>query len=78
MNAFDKGKASIEKLDIAGPGFINFYMNNQYLTKLIPAVLEAKKNMAKRIQAAVKKFRLSSYRQTQQGIYTLDMPAAQL
>ncbi|MDM5299776.1 arginine--tRNA ligase [Bacillus pumilus] len=41
VNAFDKGKASIEKLDIAGPGFINFYMNNQYLTKLIPAVLEA-------------------------------------
>lgn len=42
VKAFDKGKASIEKLDIAGPGFINFYMNNQYLTKLIPAVLEAK------------------------------------
>lgn len=39
--SFDKGKASIDKLDIAGPGFINFYMNNQYLTKLIPAVLEA-------------------------------------
>ncbi|ARB38904.1 arginine--tRNA ligase [Bacillus subtilis] len=38
---FDKGKASIEKLDIAGPGFINFYMNNQYLTKLIPSVLGA-------------------------------------
>lgn len=38
---FDKGKASIEKLDIAGPGFINFYMNNQYLTKLIQSVLEA-------------------------------------
>ncbi|MFP7231305.1 arginine--tRNA ligase [Bacillus subtilis] len=38
---FDKGKASIDKLDIAGPGFINFYMNNQYLTKLIPSVLEA-------------------------------------
>ncbi|MBU8787608.1 MULTISPECIES: arginine--tRNA ligase [Bacillus] len=38
---FDKGKASIDKLDIAGPGFINFYMDNQYLTKLIPAVLEA-------------------------------------
>ncbi|MBU8580463.1 MULTISPECIES: arginine--tRNA ligase [Bacillus] len=39
--SFDKGKASIDKLDIAGPGFINFYMNNQYLAKLIPAVLEA-------------------------------------
>ncbi|MCY9375243.1 arginine--tRNA ligase [Bacillus spizizenii] len=38
---FDKGKASIDKLDIAGPGFINFYMNNHYLTKLIPSVLEA-------------------------------------
>ncbi|MCO4852706.1 arginine--tRNA ligase [Bacillus vallismortis] len=38
---FDKGKASIEKLDIAGPGFINFYMNNHYLTKLIPSVLKA-------------------------------------
>ncbi|MFC0272431.1 arginine--tRNA ligase [Metabacillus herbersteinensis] len=38
---FDKGKASIEKIDIAGPGFINFYMNNQYLTDLIPTILEA-------------------------------------
>ncbi|MBT2573061.1 arginine--tRNA ligase [Bacillus sp. ISL-51] len=38
--SFDKGKASIEKMDIAGPGFINFYMNNSYLTKLIPSVLE--------------------------------------
>ncbi|MCY8454011.1 arginine--tRNA ligase [Bacillus spizizenii] len=43
VSHFDKGKASIEKLDIAGPGFINFYMNNQYLTKLIPSVLEAGK-----------------------------------
>ncbi|MGN9866954.1 arginine--tRNA ligase [Bacillus swezeyi] len=41
VSSFDKGKASIDQLDIAGPGFINFYMDNQYLTKLIPAVLEA-------------------------------------
>ncbi|QHZ45253.1 MULTISPECIES: arginine--tRNA ligase [Bacillus] len=41
VSSFDKGKASIDKLDIAGPGFINFYMDNQYLTKLIPAVIEA-------------------------------------
>ncbi|MED2977613.1 arginine--tRNA ligase [Bacillus swezeyi] len=41
VSSFDKGKASIDKMDIAGPGFINFYMDNQYLTKLIPAVLEA-------------------------------------
>ncbi|MEW8985748.1 MAG: arginine--tRNA ligase [Bacillus sp. (in: firmicutes)] len=38
---FDQSKASIEKIDIAGPGFINFYMNNNYLTDLIPTVLTA-------------------------------------
>ena len=38
---FDKESASIEKIEIAGPGFINFYMNNSYLTALIPNILEA-------------------------------------
>jgi arginyl-tRNA synthetase len=38
---FDHSKASIEKIEIAGPGFINFYMNNGYLTELIPAILAA-------------------------------------
>ncbi len=38
---FDKSRASIEKIEIAGPGFINFYMNNGYLTDLVPTVLEA-------------------------------------
>ncbi|WP_066296632.1 arginine--tRNA ligase [Bacillus sp. FJAT-29937] len=38
---FDKSKASIEKMEIAGPGFINFYMDNSYLTNLIPAILDA-------------------------------------
>ncbi|MGP7817010.1 arginine--tRNA ligase [Niallia sp. 01092] len=38
---FDTSKASIEKLEIAGPGFINFYMNNSYLTDLIPTILKA-------------------------------------
>lgn len=37
----DRTKASIEKIELAGPGFINFYMNNSYLTELIPTVLEA-------------------------------------
>ncbi|MFK9091592.1 arginine--tRNA ligase [Bacillus salipaludis] len=36
---FDRSKASIEKIELAGPGFINFYMNNAYLTELIPTVL---------------------------------------
>ena len=38
---FDVTKASIEKMEIAGPGFINFYMNNSYLTELIPTILTA-------------------------------------
>ncbi|OKL37553.1 arginine--tRNA ligase [Domibacillus mangrovi] len=37
----DLSKGSIEKIDIAGPGFINFYMNNSYLTDLVPSVLSA-------------------------------------
>lgn len=40
VNNFDQSKASIEKIDIAGPGFINFYMNNSYLTDLIPTILD--------------------------------------
>ncbi|MGM0901429.1 MAG: arginine--tRNA ligase [Bacillota bacterium] len=39
VESFDKNKASIEKIEIAGPGFINFYMNNSYLTDLIPTIL---------------------------------------
>ncbi|HDX9579506.1 TPA: arginine--tRNA ligase [Bacillus pseudomycoides] len=38
---FDKAKASIEKIEIAGPGFINFYMDNSYLTDLIPTIITA-------------------------------------
>ncbi|KGX93852.1 arginyl-tRNA synthetase [Pontibacillus halophilus JSM 076056 = DSM 19796] len=39
---FDTTKASIESIEIAGPGFINFKMNNQYLTDLVPTILQAK------------------------------------
>jgi arginyl-tRNA synthetase len=34
-------RASIEKVEIAGPGFINFFMDNSYLRKVVPAVLQA-------------------------------------
>ncbi|MGD6966524.1 arginine--tRNA ligase [Rossellomorea vietnamensis] len=37
----DQGEASIEKIDIAGPGFINFFMRNEYLTELVANVLQA-------------------------------------
>jgi arginyl-tRNA synthetase len=41
---FDKSKASIAKVEIAGPGFINFYMDNSYLTELVPTVIKAGKD----------------------------------
>ncbi|WP_227936988.1 arginine--tRNA ligase [Alkalihalobacillus deserti] len=34
-------RASVEKVEIAGPGFINFFMDNSYLREVIPAVLQA-------------------------------------
>lgn len=38
-NHFDKEKANVEKLDIAGPGFINFFMKQDYLSDVVSAVL---------------------------------------
>ncbi|WP_017725947.1 arginine--tRNA ligase [Halalkalibacterium ligniniphilum] len=40
-NALDKSKASIKSIEIAGPGFINFFMDNGYLREVIPSVLKA-------------------------------------
>ncbi|MDE5414656.1 arginine--tRNA ligase [Alkalihalobacterium chitinilyticum] len=41
VSNINKEKASIEKIEIAGPGFINFYMDNVYLRDIISAVLQA-------------------------------------
>lgn len=37
----DQSKASIEKVEVAGPGFINFFMKNDFLGDIIPTILEA-------------------------------------
>lgn len=39
--ALDNTKASIEKVEIAGPGFINFFMKNDYLGELVSTILQA-------------------------------------
>ena len=36
----DASKAHVKKVDIAGPGFINFYLDNQYLTDIIPEAIQ--------------------------------------
>lgn len=38
----DQTKASIGKVEIAGPGFINFFMKNDYLGEIIPTILDEK------------------------------------
>ncbi|WP_156290211.1 arginine--tRNA ligase [Oceanobacillus salinisoli] len=37
----DQTKASIEKIEVAGPGFINFFMKNDFLGDIIPTILDA-------------------------------------
>ncbi|MCU5746881.1 arginine--tRNA ligase [Staphylococcus sp. SQ8-PEA] len=39
VNNLNTSRAHIKEIDIAGPGFINFYLDNSYLTKVIPEAL---------------------------------------
>ncbi|MBR3118190.1 arginine--tRNA ligase [Oceanobacillus profundus] len=43
----DQSKASIEKVEIAGPGFINFFMKNDFLGEIIPTILQAGEDYGK-------------------------------
>ena len=40
VSNLDNEKANVSKVDIAGPGFINFYLDQHYLTAIIPEALE--------------------------------------
>ncbi len=39
VDNLDTSKANVKQVDIAGPGFINFYLDNQYLTTVIPEAI---------------------------------------
>ena len=39
VDNLNTAKANVEKVDIAGPGFINFYLDNHYLTAVIPEAI---------------------------------------
>ncbi|RKD23025.1 arginine--tRNA ligase [Ammoniphilus oxalaticus] len=41
IERFRAGQAHVAKVEIAGPGFINFYMDHSYITDIIPQVIEA-------------------------------------
>lgn len=38
--AFNPAEGLIRDMEIAGPGFINFFLDNQYLTELLPTILK--------------------------------------
>lgn len=46
----DKDKANIESIEIAGPGFINFFMKQNFLTEVIPTILAQEENYGKSSQ----------------------------
>lgn len=39
VDNLDTSKANVKQVDIAGPGFVNFYLDNQYLTAVIPEAI---------------------------------------
>ncbi|MFD1852211.1 arginine--tRNA ligase [Oceanobacillus bengalensis] len=43
----DKAKVSVEKVEIAGPGFINFFMKDDFLGEIIPTILKSDKEYGK-------------------------------
>lgn len=47
VDNLDIKKADVTKIDIAGPGFINFYMDNAYLTGIITEALAKKEKFGK-------------------------------
>ncbi|MBR7554537.1 arginine--tRNA ligase [Allobacillus sp. GCM10007491] len=42
VEQIDTGQASVKKIEIAGPGFINFFMDQSFLTKVVTEINDAK------------------------------------
>ncbi|GGE28702.1 arginine--tRNA ligase [Pullulanibacillus camelliae] len=47
VESIDREKAQIQSIDIAGPGFINFFLDKSYLTALIPEILHSQEAYGK-------------------------------
>lgn len=44
VKQINQADSVIETVEVAGPGFINFFLNNRYLTNLIPTILNQGEN----------------------------------
>lgn len=47
IDALDLNKSVISKVEIAGPGFINFFFSKEYVTKIVKEILDKKDNFGK-------------------------------
>ena len=56
VDNLDTSKAHVKEIDIAGPGFINFYLDNQYLTQIIPEAINKRRNLAMQINLKIQTF----------------------
>ena len=73
VDHLDASKAHVKKVDIAGPGFINFYLDNQYLTDIIPEAIQKGDQFGKAEESKIKIFYLNMYQLIQQETCTLVM-----
>lgn len=47
VDHIDKEKANVDTIEIAGPGFINFFMQQDFLSNIISTILDQKENYGK-------------------------------
>lgn len=78
VEQIDTGQASVKKIDIAGPGFINFFMDQSFLTKVVTEINEAKSQYGKSDHGAGKKFKSNLYLPIRPEHSTWVMPVVRL
>ena len=65
----DMSGTMMEKIDIAGPGFMNITVRKDYLQDVVKAALQKKKTMVVQLQVLEKKFKWNLFLQIQQVTY---------
>ncbi len=66
----DQQAASVKSIDIAGPGFINFFMDTSYLTDVVNTILTKVKIMVSLMLGKMNAYKLSSSQRTRLVHYT--------
>src|SRR5699024_5713446 len=54
----DESAAGVEKIEIAGPGFINFFMKDDFLANIVHTVIEQGSNFGKSTHGAGKRVQI--------------------